>query len=35
MLEQYAKAGENLKSIKDYKFWQDGNQAKEIYGNPF
>jgi len=35
MLEQFAKAGEHLKSIKDYKFWQDGNQAKEIFGNQF
>jgi REP element-mobilizing transposase RayT len=35
MLEQFYKAGEHLKRIKDYKFWQDGNQAKEIYGNSF
>jgi REP element-mobilizing transposase RayT len=35
MLELFAKAGEPLKRIKDYKFWQDGNQAKEIYGNGF
>jgi REP element-mobilizing transposase RayT len=35
MLEQFAKAGEHLKRIKDYKFWQDGNQAKEIYSNQF
>ncbi len=35
MLELFAKAGEPLKKIKDYKFWQDGNQAKEIYGNKF
>jgi REP element-mobilizing transposase RayT len=35
MLEQFAKAGEHLKNIKDYKFWQDGNQAKEIFGNQF
>lgn len=35
MLEQFAKAGESLKKIKDYKFWQDGNQAKEIHGNQF
>jgi|WetSurMetagenome_2_1015567.scaffolds.fasta_scaffold410727_1 putative transposase len=34
-LELFAKAGEQLKRIKDYKFWQDGNQAKEIYGNEF
>lgn len=35
MLALFAKAGELLKSIKDFKFWQDGNQAKEIYGNDF
>lgn len=35
MLEQFFKAGETLKQIKNYKFWQDGNQAKEIYGNKF
>jgi REP element-mobilizing transposase RayT len=35
MLEQFSKAGEHLKRIKDYKLWQDGNQAKEIYGNNF
>jgi putative transposase len=35
ILEQFAKAGEPLKKIKDYKFWQDGNQAKEIHGNQF
>ena len=35
MLELFAKAGEPLKRIKDYKFWLDGNQAKEIYGNSF
>jgi putative transposase len=35
MLEQFAKAGEPLKAIKDYKFWQDGNQAKEIFGTSF
>ncbi len=35
LLERFAKAGEPLKRIKNYKFWQDGNQAKEIYGNSF
>jgi putative transposase len=35
MLKHFAKAGEHLRSIKDYKFWQDGNQAKEIYSNQF
>lgn len=35
MLEPFAKANKHLKRIKDYKFWQDGNQAKEIFGNQF
>jgi putative transposase len=35
MMELFAKAGVPLKKIKDYKFWQDGNQAKEIFGNEF
>ncbi|MEI6749297.1 MAG: transposase [Bacteroidota bacterium] len=35
MLKHFAKAGEHLRSIKNYKFWQDGNQAKEIYSNQF
>jgi putative transposase len=35
MLAHFSKAGEHLKRIKDYKFWQDGNQAKEIYSNQF
>lgn len=35
MLNLFAEAGEPLKRIKEYKFWQDGNQAKEIYGNEF
>ena len=35
MLAQFANAGYHLKSIKDYKFWQNGNRAKEIYSNPF
>jgi REP element-mobilizing transposase RayT len=35
MLELFAKAGEPLKHIKDYKFWQEGNQAKEIFSNQF
>ena len=34
MLELFAKAGKPIKKIKDYKFWQDGNQTKEIFGNP-
>ena len=35
ILEQFFKAGEQLNRIKNYKFWQDGNQPKEIYGNNF
>jgi len=35
MLDHFAKTGEHLKRIKDHKFWQDGNQAKEIYSNQF
>jgi putative transposase len=35
MLEMFAKTGESQKRIKDYKFWQDGNHAEEIYGNKF
>jgi len=35
ILEQFAKAGEPLRHIQNYKFWQDGNQAKEIYSNEF
>jgi REP element-mobilizing transposase RayT len=35
MIKLFATAGEPLKRIKDYKFWQDGNHAEEIYGNTF
>jgi putative transposase len=35
MLDLFAKAREPLKRIKDYKFWQDGNHAVEIYGSNF
>jgi REP element-mobilizing transposase RayT len=35
MLEQFKEAGKDLKRITNYKFWQDGNQAKEIYSNKF
>lgn len=35
MLERFSKAGEPLNRIKNCKFWQDGNQPKEIYGNNF
>lgn len=35
MLEYFRKAGENLKGITNYKFWQDGNHAEEISSNRF
>jgi putative transposase len=35
MLGRFSKAGAHLKRIKNYKFWQDGNQAKEINSNQF
>jgi REP element-mobilizing transposase RayT len=35
MIEYFKKAGENLKGIKYYKFWQDGNHAEEISSNKF
>jgi hypothetical protein len=31
----FTTAGEPLKRIKDYKFWQDGNHVEEIHGNTF
>ena len=35
MMEYFRKAGENLKGITNYKFWQDGNHAEEISSNSF
>jgi REP element-mobilizing transposase RayT len=35
MLKYFEEKGKNLNRIKNYKFWQDGNQAKEIYSNKF
>jgi REP element-mobilizing transposase RayT len=35
MLEYFRKAGENLKGITNYKFWQDGNHAEIISSNQF
>jgi REP element-mobilizing transposase RayT len=35
MLEFFHKAGENLKGIKNYKVWQDGNHAEMIQSNKF
>lgn len=35
MLNYFEEKGKNLKRIKQYKFWQDGSQAKEIFSNDF
>jgi REP element-mobilizing transposase RayT len=35
LLIKFNKAGENLKRIKNYKVWQDGNHAKVLYSNSF
>lgn len=35
MLEYFRDAGENLKGITNYKFWQDGNHSEEISSNSF
>lgn len=35
MLNQFEFAGKYNPKIKDYKFWQDGNEAKEIYTPEF
>jgi putative transposase len=35
MLDYFRNAGENLKGIKNYKFWQDGNHAEEVSSNKF
>ncbi len=35
MLSYFKNAGESLKRIKNYKFWQDGNQAKIIFSKEF
>jgi putative transposase len=35
MLNRFEYAGRNDKKIKYYKFWQDGNEAKEVYSNEF
>ena len=35
MLNYFSYAGKNLNRIKNYKVWQDGNQAKVIYSNEF
>ena len=35
MLNRFEYAGKNDKKIKQYKFWQDGNDAQEIYLNDY
>jgi putative transposase len=35
MLNRFEYAGVNDKKIKNYKFWQEGNEAKEIHTNHF
>ena len=35
MLKEFKLAGKGDPKIKNYKFWQDGNEAKEIYTTPF
>jgi hypothetical protein len=35
MLHRFAYAGKYLQRIKDFKFWQDGNQPKECFSNEF
>ena len=35
MLSEFEFAGRYKSNIKHYKFWQDGNEAKEIHSNSF
>lgn len=35
MLKEFKLAGKENPKIKNYKFWQDGNEAKEIHSTPF
>ena len=35
MLNRFEYAGKYDKKIEDYKFWQDGNEAKELVTNDF
>lgn len=35
MLSEFEFAGRYKSNIKNYKFWQDGNEAKEIHSNAF
>ena len=35
MFNYFEEKGKDLNRIKNYKFWQDGNRAKEIYSHKF
>lgn len=35
MLNRFEYAGRNDKKIKNFRFWQEGNEAKEIYTDQF
>ncbi|CAN5146604.1 hypothetical protein BH09BAC1_BH09BAC1_14120 [soil metagenome] len=35
MLHRFAFAGKQDKKIEKYKFWQDGNEPKEVFGHEF
>ena len=35
MLNRFEYAGRNDKKIKNYKFWQDGNDSQAIYSNDY
>ena len=35
MLSEFEFAGRYKSNIKNHKFWQDGNEAKEIHATPF
>ena len=35
MLNLFMQRGKQLKRVKKYKFWQDGNQAKVIFSKEF
>ena len=35
MLNRFEYAGKNNKKITNYKFWQEGNDAQEIYLNDY
>jgi len=35
MLNQFEYSGKNDKKIKDYRFWQEGNDTQEIYLNDY